>query len=90
MPKKLIYLIIIAIIAVLILVGVVFYFSKKAKPNQGQTEQEAINSALQFVVPQINAENIISNPLEGAPSINPLDKVANPFEDGYKNPFAEN
>lgn len=29
------------------------------------------------------------NPVENMPSTNPMDKVANPFEGGYSNPFGE-
>lgn len=29
------------------------------------------------------------NPVENMPSTNPMDKVANPFEGGYANPFGE-
>lgn len=29
----------------------------------------------------------ITNPLENMPSVNPIEKVVNPFEEPYKNPF---
>ncbi len=34
----------------------------------------------------VTAEDVVANPLEGAPSANPFEGSTNPFE-GYNNPF---
>ena len=36
---------------------------------------------------QIEAGDVVSNPMENMPSANPYDEMVNPFDEAYKNPF---
>ena len=84
--NKNILVILISVLVCLLIAGVVFYYLK-VKPTTNGTLQEALNKA--STLPDVGADKIIGNPLDEVPSTNPMEKVANPFEDSYKNPFAE-
>lgn len=88
MDKKTIIVITVAILAVLIILGLVigsyFYFKKpsnKGLENSGDDAAKITDSATQGVLPSID-----TNPLGDTPDMNPVD-VANPMKNIKTNPF---
>ena len=81
-------ILVIIIIIILISAGVAycgFYYYEKG------SAQPIEESAVKFELPQLDAGETAAqgtvNALENMPSVNPMEDVANPFEDTYVNPF---
>lgn len=92
MSKKFL-IILIAIAVVLIAASAVYFVSKGNKSgkeaNITRPSPSPILSPTPASSPDVN-DNIGSateNPLENMPAANPMENVANPFRDSYKNPF---
>lgn len=94
MPKK---ILIIIIVAVLIVGGVVYYYiirpglvEKLAPAEEERAEEKMpmveIGGVEMGVGVEVDIGKATENPVE-IPSTNPLEDVANPFRDSYKNPF---
>ena len=88
MNKKILVIIIVAVLIAALGVGGYFYWSKKNKtPGEraleaaGDAAEKLIESATKGVLPSIQ-----TNPLENKPDINPADK-ANPYKNIKTNPF---
>ncbi len=80
-------LIIFAGIILIVTVGV-YYFSYQAGYLAGfESAKELTQAKAEGEEEEIDMGNIVSSPLEKMPSINPLEKVINPFKGLYKNPF---
>ena len=70
---------IIFIIAVLVVVGGVYYFGYQKGYKAGVETGRA--------AAQVKAGEVVTNPLEKMPETNPFEGVINPFKELYKNPF---
>ncbi len=87
--KKIVILIITAVLITGLVVGGYFYWNAKfrAKPGiesletAGEVAEKITESATKGVLPSIQ-----TNPLDNKPDINPVDKV-NPYKDIKTNPF---
>lgn len=80
MDKK---VLIIFIIVVVIVAGVVYYFSYQKGYQVGfETGKEIAKLAA-----GVSPEKMVGNPLEKMPSVNPFEKIINPFKELYRNPF---
>lgn len=86
MEKKILLILIVVLILAAAL-GAAFYFLFWGKEEGGGSMFELFNKAQNVGAPGFDASKLDTNPMAGVPSANPLDKVANPFEDPYKNPF---
>ena len=75
-------LIIFAGIILITAVGV-YYFSYQAGYQAGFKKAKELSQTGE----EIDIGNVVGSPLEKMPSINPLEKVINPFRGLYKNPF---
>ena len=81
-------------LAVVVVAGALaFYFVAQKNTVQQPTQQkrtEEKDSSVSAVGNTLGVQDIgqaTDNPLEDMPSTNPLEDVANPFRDAYKNPF---
>lgn len=85
--KKVIIVSIIA--AVLLATAGVYFFSKSEKPKEEAKEQpQKVDTGIDYT--GVDAGNVgqgAESVLKNMPSTNPLEDVANPFRDAYKNPF---
>lgn len=92
MSRKIIIILITAVAAVALTIFLVYYISKSKveKPEEvGQKEFQIPDVGADFNI-GVNAGNIgeaTENPLKNMPSTSPLEEVANPYRDSYKNPF---
>ena len=79
--------VIIFIVILLLAAGVYFIFFKERKPEEGARGEYGggINFNIGIDVSGIGEGT--ENALENMPPTNPLEGVANPFRDTYKNPF---
>ncbi len=83
MDKKFLNILIaLAIVAVLVIVGAGF-FSYKIGYKKGYN----IGKEDGRIAAQVKPAEAVQNPLEKLPETNPFEKVKNPFEEGYQNPF---
>lgn len=96
MNKKVIIIILILVIAILLAGGCVFLLTRNKKTEgpggtSGSERQKIVPSFGQGinVGEALSVGEGIINPLENAPSVNPLEDVKNPFKDSYKNPFSQ-
>lgn len=86
MSKK--YIIGIVILAVLVVVGWIFF-----APQGGKDSNEIIpSSPITTDMPQSTLggsiyEGVTKNPAENIPDVNPLQRETNPLDGAYKNPF---
>ncbi len=72
MPNKQLNIIFIVIAAIIIVVVILAVYSVGKKQGPGD----------------LNIEKAVQKPLEEMPeTVNPFEKVVNPFKDAYKNPF---
>lgn len=71
---------IIIILVVVVLIAVLGWYVY----NYSQSQPEKESGSL---IPNLNVSPSVSESLEKMPSTNPLENVANPFEDAYTNPF---
>lgn len=81
MSKKIIIIFIIIIIAILVAIAGVYYIPKEKKPK--------IDIGVDFNI-GVDVSGVgkgTENALKNMPPTNPLEEVANPFRDAYKNPF---
>ena len=84
MTKKNILLLVLIIVLVLLVGGYLYWQKIKAHPDKElKAAPTPIPPSAKGTLPKISP---VSNPLEKAPEINPVEK-ANPFTDIYKNPF---
>ena len=91
MNKKILF---VSILAVVVVAGALaFYFVAQKNTVQQPTQQkrtEEKDSNVSAVGNTLGVQDIgqaTDNPLQDMPSTNPLEDVANPFRDAYKNPF---
>ncbi len=86
--KKII--IILIIVAILLVIAGVYYFSRGEKPKEETKDQpQKVDEGADFNI-GVDAGNVgqgTESALKNMPSANPLEEVANPFRDAYKNPF---
>lgn len=83
MDKKFLNILIaVSVVAVLAIAGA-GYFSYK----MGYTKGYDIGKEDGRIAAQVKPGEAVQNPMEEMPETNPFEKVANPFEDAYKNPF---
>lgn len=84
-------IILIVLVVCLLSAGGIFYYFNNTKQNRQKTLEDGLQEAFDKAIglPEEAMDEIIDNPMENAPSVNPLEKVANPFDDSYKNPFAD-
>jgi len=61
----------------------VYYFSYQTGYESGFEKAKELSQAGE----EIDIGNVVGNPLEKMPSINPFEKIINPFRGLYKNPF---
>jgi len=74
---------IIVILVIVIMGAAVSYFSYKAGYKKGYD----LGKEAGITASKVQPSEAVTNPLEEMPSINPFEKVLNPFKEGYKNPF---
>lgn len=79
MNKKLLILVLAAAVLALAVGVGGYYFGYQKGYGQGVEVGRAAATT--------RAGQAVSNPLEKMPETNPFEKVVNPFEAGYKNPF---
>lgn len=81
--------ILVIIIILVVLAAAIVYWQFFYKPQEkGFTPTlPEVSSGVGSVAEGIDVGAV--NPIENMPSTNPMDKVANPFEGGYANPFEE-
>ena len=76
--KQLILIVVFVIIAVA--VGIAgYYYGHQTGYDEGIEIGRAAG--------QVEAGDVVSNPMENMPSTNPFDEVVNPFDEAYENPF---
>ena len=76
MSKKVLIIFIVALVAV---AGTVYYFSYQMGYREGKEFGRLMG--------EISAGTLVENPLGEMPSVNPFEKIINPFKELYKNPF---
>ncbi len=76
--KQLVLVAVFVVIIVAIGIGGYYYGHRL-----GYEEGEEIGRATS----QVEVGDVVSNPMENMPSTNPFEKVVNPFEEAYQNPF---
>ena len=76
--KQLLLIVVIVIVIVGAAVGAYYYGH-----NVGYGEGVEIGRASA----QVEAGDIVASPMENMPSTNPFDKMVNPFDEAYQNPF---
>lgn len=88
MDKKITIIIVVCVLVVLA-AAVVVYWQFFYKPQEkGFTPSiPEVGSGAKGALEKIDVG--VVNPVESMPSTNPMDKIANPFEGGYSNPFGE-
>ncbi len=94
MNKKFLIIFVVVVAVILVAASGGYYISKEKKAKEG--EKEGAKKELQDVgigvdfnigVDVGDIGKATENPLKNMPSTNPLEEVANPFRDSYKNPF---
>jgi flagellar basal body-associated protein FliL len=91
LSKKLLFILIAAVLVIGLGIGGYFYwnYSKKSKAEAGVKALENAGSAAETITEKATEGALPSlgtNPIENKPDINPADK-ANPFKDIKTNPF---
>ena len=76
--KQLLLIVIIVIVIVAAGVGAYYCGHKIGYEDGVETGRAAA---------QVEAGDIVSNPIGNMPSTNPFDEVVNPFDETYQNPF---
>ena len=86
--KKII--IILIIVAILLVIAGIYYFSRGEKPKEETKDQlQKVDVSVDFNI-GVDVGDVgkgTESALKNMPSTNPLEEVANPFRDAYKNPF---
>ncbi len=77
--RKQLLLIVIFVIVVLAVAGGGYYYGHKLGYEEGVE--------IGRVAAQVEAGDVVSNPMENMPSTNPFDEIVNPFDEAYQNPF---
>jgi len=83
MSKSVLIVYVISIGLLFVLMLLVSNFSYQKGYNMGYGEGKDFSWATY----KIRARDIVTNPLENMPSINPFEGKFNPFTEVYKNPF---
>lgn len=88
MEKKNLIIIIVLVVIVAGVVGFgVFYYGNRQGYTKGYNAGFEEGKKVGRAAAKIEAGEAVSNPMENMPSTNPFDKVINPYEEAYKNPF---
>ena len=90
------------IIAILLLIAGGVYYYNEQKKDRGvedniadtvEENAEQIDAAMEELqevvsdIPEIDISEAVKSPVEDLPAVNPYEDAANPFEEGYTNPF---
>ncbi len=90
MNRKFLIIFIVVVAVILVAASGGYYISKDKKAKEGKKKEiQDIGMGVDFNI-GVDVSDIgkaTENPLKNMPSTNPLEEVANPFRDSYKNPF---
>lgn len=90
MSKKILIILIIVIVAILVAVAGVYYIYKAKKTKEEAKDKfPKVEVGVDFNI-GVDVSGVgqgTENVLKNMPPTNPLEDVANPFRDAYKNPF---
>lgn len=82
--------IILIVVIILLVIAGVYYFSRREKSkDEAEDLSQKVDAGINYDV-DANVGDVgkgTENALKNMPATNPLEEVANPFRDAYKNPF---